>query len=307
MWVADMDFRSPEPVVQALIRRAEQGIFGYPTRPDSYYQAIIDWLKKRHGWETHRSWQILTPGVVPGLNLAIQAFTHPGEKVVIQPPVYHPFFSVVTNNGRQIVENPLINEDGYYRMDYENLDHVLADPRVRMLILCSPHNPVGRVWTYDELSRLGELCLKHNVLVVSDEIHSDLVYSWAKHTPFASISKEFADHSVTLLAPSKTFNVAGLSSSVAIIPDRHLNLRFCQVIENLGLSGSSIFGMTALEAAYRYGEEWLEQVLDYLEGNLDFLEQYIQTNPSRKSRCANPKALSWSGWTAMPWAWNVQR
>jgi cysteine-S-conjugate beta-lyase len=276
MWVADMDFRAPEPVIHALVQRAGEGIFGYPARSDNNYQAIIDWLKKRHGWDTHRSWQITTPGVVPGLNLAVLAYTQPGEKIVIQSPVYHPFAKVVLNNGRQMVENDLINENGFYRMDFEKLDQQLSDPRVRMLILCSPHNPVGRVWTPEELTRLGEICMRHGVLVISDEIHSDLVYSWAKHTPFASLSPEFAKNSVTLLAPSKTFNLAGLSTSVAIIPDQGLNARFCQVVENLGVGGNNVFGLTGLEVAYRSGEEWLQQLLVYLEGNLNFLEEYIQ-------------------------------
>lgn len=278
MWVADMDFRSPQPVIDALVRRAEHGIFGYPTRSDNYFQAIINWQKKRHGWETRRSWVITTPGVVPAISLAIQAFTQPGDKIVVQPPVYYPFFKLVSNTGRQIVENPLLESDGFYRMDYENLDTQLSDSRVGMMILCSPHNPVGRVWTREELTRLGQVCAKHEVLVVSDEIHSDLVFSWARHTPFAAISPEFEQNSVTLLAPSKTFNLAGLSTSIAIIPDDRLNSRFCHVIEAAGTGGSSIFGMTALEAAYTQGEEWLDQLLEYLEGNLIFLEQFFRSH-----------------------------
>ncbi len=294
MWVADMDFRAPQPVVDALVQRAQEGIFGYPTRCDNYYQALIDWLQKRHGWETQRTWQLTTPGVVPALNMAVLAYTQPGEKVVIQPPVYHPFARVALNNGRQVVENDLIEENGVYRMDFEKLDRQLADSRVRMLILCSPHNPVGRVWTREELTQLGEICLRHGVLVVSDEIHSDLVYSWAKHTPFASISPEFAKNSVTLLAPSKTFNLAGLSTSVAIAPDPALNARFCQVIENLGMGGSSVFGLTGLEAAYRYGEEWLDQLLTYLEGNLNFLEGYVrECIPAIKVRKPQGTYLVW--------------
>ena len=275
MWVADMDFRAPEPVIQALIARATQGIYGYAARPDSYHQAIIDWLKKRHGWETQRAWQITTPGVVPAVSVAILAYTQPGDKIIIQPPVYHPFFQMVLNNGRQIVENDLICEDGYYRMDFDLLEEQLADAHVRMLILCSPHNPVGRVWTRAELTRLGELCRAHNVLVVSDEIHCDLVYSWAKHVPMASISTELADNTVTLLAPSKTFNLAGLYTSAAVISNPVLNHRFCQMVENLGIGGGTVFGMAGLEAAYRYGEEWLDQLLSYLEENLSFLSEFI--------------------------------
>jgi len=294
MWVADMDFRSPEPVVQALIQRAQEGIYGYPTRPDAYYQAVVDWLKQRHGWETQRSWQVTTPGVVPGVILALLAFTQPGDKVIIQPPVYHPFFKVVLNNGRQIAENPLIEEDGDYRMDFVQLEQQLSDPRTRMLILCSPHNPVGRVWSHDELARLGELCLKHGVLVVSDEIHSDLVFSWAKHTPLASISDEIAANTVTLLAPSKTFNLAGLHTSVAILSNPVLFRRFSQTVENLGMGGNTVFGLTGLEVAYREGKEWLDQLLAYLEGNLEYLEQTIRTRiPKIKVRKPEGTYLVW--------------
>ncbi len=276
MWVADMDFRAPQPVIDALMQRAEHGIFGYAARPDNYYQAVIDWLKKRHGWETQRSWHITTPGVVPAISAAILAYTQPGEKIIIQSPVYHPFFKLVRNHGRQVVENTLLNADGYYTMDFAQLDRQLADPWVRMLILCSPHNPIGRVWTRDELAQLGQLCVKHGVLVVSDEIHADLVYSWApKHTPYASISAEMAASSVTLLAPSKTFNLAGLYTSVALVPDPRLFQRLSQIMETLGIGGSSVFGLAGLEAAYCHGEEWLDQLLAYIEGNLLFLEEYI--------------------------------
>jgi cystathionine beta-lyase len=233
--------------------------------------------------------------VVPALSAVILAYTQPGDKVVIQTPVYHPFYKLVKNHGRQVVENAMINTDGYYTMDFAQLDQQLADPRVKMLILCSPHNPVGRVWKREELEQLGSLCLKHNVLVVSDEIHSDLVFSWGpKHTPFASISSEFANHSVTLLAPSKTFNLAGLSTSVALVPDRYLFNRLSVTMENLAMGGSSVFGLTGLEAAYRYGEEWLEQLLQYLEGNLLYLESYIEKNiPQIKLRKPEGTYLVW--------------
>lgn len=285
MWVADMDFRAPEPVIQAMTARAEEGVYGYAIRPNSYYEAVIDWLQKRHGWQTQRGWQITTPGVVPAISVAIQAYTQPGDKIIIQSPVYHPFFKLILNNGRQVVENPLIQANGYYRMDFEALEILASDARTKMLILCSPHNPVGRVWSREELARLGQICLAHGVLVISDEIHSDLVYSWAKHTPLASISPEFAENTVTLLAPSKTFNIAGLHTSVAMISNSELNARFCQVIENLGIGGSSIFGMVGLEAAYRYGEEWLEQLLPYLEGNLNALVDFFSHRIPRIKVC----------------------
>jgi cystathionine beta-lyase len=276
MWVADMDFRSPEPVVRALVERAEHGVFGYTNRSESNFLSVIDWLKKRHGWETNQAWQVTTPGVVPGIIAALLAFTLPGDKVVIQPPVYYPFFKVVLNNGRQIVENNLIENHGYYTMDFDTLDQQLSDPRVRMMLLCSPHNPIGRVWTREELSRLGELCLRHGVLLVSDEIHSDLVFSWAKHTPVAMISPEVADDTIALLAPSKTFNLAGLHTSVVIIPNSTLRERYSQTVENLGIGGNTIFGLAALETAFREGEEWLIQLLAYLEKNMLFLEDFFR-------------------------------
>jgi cysteine-S-conjugate beta-lyase len=281
MWVADMDFRSPQPVVDALVSRAEHGVYGYPTRSSGYQQAIANWLQKRHGWQTHLAWQVATPGVVPGIAFAVQAFTLPGDKIIVQPPVYYPFARVITNNGRQVVENTLIEENGYYRMDFDALETQLADPRARMLVFCSPHNPVGRVWTRDELLRLGEMCLRHHVLVVSDEIHSDLVFSWAKHIPLAALSPEIAANTITLLAPSKTFNLAGLSTSVAIVSDNELRGRLNQMIENLAVGGGNIFGQLGCEIAYRDGEDWLNQALAYMEGNLACLAETIQTRIPR--------------------------
>ena len=289
-----MDFRSPEPVVQALVERANQGVFGYTTRSESYSLSIINWLKKRHNWETNRSWQVTTPGVVPGLIAALLAFTQPGDKVVIQPPVYPPFFKIILNNGRQVVENTLIENDGYYTMDFDLLEQQLSDPAVRMMILCSPHNPTGRVWSKDELTQLGQLCCLHKVLLVSDEIHSDLVFSWAKHTPIALISPEIAQNTISLFAPSKTFNLAGLHTSIVIIPNSELRSRYLQMIDNLGIGGSTVFGMLGLETAYREGEEWLSQLLTYLEGNMCFLESFIQSRiPQIRVRKPEGTYLVW--------------
>ena len=294
MWIADMDFRSPEPVVQALVERANQGVFGYTTRSESYSLSIINWLKKRHNWETNRSWQVTTPGVLPGLIAALLAFTQPGDKVVIQPPVYPPFFKIILNNGRQVVENTLIENDGYYTMDFDLLEQQLSDPAVRMMILCSPHNPTGRVWSKDELTQLGQLCCLHKVLLVSDEIHSDLVFSWAKHTPIALISPEIAQNTISLFAPSKTFNLAGLHTSIVIIPNSELRSRYLQMIDNLGIGGSTVFGMLGLETAYREGEEWLSQLLTYLEGNMCFLENFIQSRiPQIRVRKPEGTYLVW--------------
>ncbi|RFB15014.1 pyridoxal phosphate-dependent aminotransferase [Bacillus sp. HNG] len=277
MWVADMDFKSPQPVIEALKKRADHGIYGYTTRPDSYYEATVRWMKRRHKWTIEKDWITFTPGVVPALGIIVQSFTNPGDKIIIQQPVYYPFMSVIEKNGREIVNNPLRLENGRYYMDFEDLEKKI-DPSVKMIIISNPHNPVGRVWEKDELTKLEEICLKHNILVVSDEIHSDLVYEGNVHTPFASISDEFAGRSITCTAPSKTFNLAGLQTSNMIIPNQELRERFNKALEDRFIGMTNTFGVTALIAAYEEGEEWLDQLLVYLKGNLDFLNDYIKSN-----------------------------
>jgi len=279
-WVADMDFESPAPVVEALRARAAHGIFGYPIRPAACYDALIHWMRKRHDWAIKAEWLTYSPGVVPGLALAVHAYTQPGDKIIIQPPVYPPFFSVVKNNGRQVVLNPLKFVDGKFRMDLEHLEKQI-DARTKMIILCSPHNPVGRVWTRDELTQLGKLCLRKNILIVSDEIHCDLIFRGYKHIPLATISDKLAQNTITCVAPSKTFNIPGLYTAAAIIPNGHLRSQFNTVRENLGLEGANIFGIVGFEAAYRAGEEWLDQLLEYLQGNLEFLLNYFDKSVPR--------------------------
>ena len=275
LWIADMDFLSPPEVIEAIKRRAEHGVFGYSLKPDSFYTAIVDWMRKRHDWKIKKEWMLVTPGVVAGLSMAVLSYTEPGDEVIVQPPVYSPFFNVVKNNERRVVYNPLKLENGRYTMDFEDLESKFTS-RTKMLILCSPHNPTGRVWSEDELKKLGEICLDHNTLIVSDEIHSDLVYKGVKHTPIASISDEFAQNTVTFIAPSKTFNVAGLSTSIAIIPNPKLLESFNEVVEKMEAGYTNIFGIVAAEAAYKYGEEWLEEVLAYLRGNLGFLKDFLK-------------------------------
>ncbi len=275
MWIADMDFQAPPQVVQAIQQRAQHGIYGYPIRPASYYEAIIGWVRKRHGWEIKDEWIAHSPGVVTGLALAVHAFTQPGDKIIIQPPVYPPFFTIVQSNGRQLVLNPLRHENGYYRMDLDHLEKQI-DHRTRALILCSPHNPVGRVWTKEELIALGELCLRKNVLIFSDEIHSDLILREYHHTPLAMLSPELAEITITFIAPSKTFNLPGLYTAAAIIPNYRLHTQFTLTLENFGLKDSNIFGMVGLETAYRSGEEWLEALLDYLQGNLEYAIRFFR-------------------------------
>ncbi len=276
MWVADMDFMSPQPVVDALVERAKQGIYGYTSRPESYFESVARWMKKRHNWDAKTEWMIYTPGVVPALSFIINAFTYPGDKVLVQQPVYYPFFRVIEDNGRRIVNNPLIYKDGRYTMDFDDLEEKVKDRRIKLMFLCSPHNPVGRVWTKDELIRLGRICIDNNILVVSDEIHHDILYPGVKHIPFASISEEFALSSIICTAPSKTFNLAGLQTSTIIIPNTAYYDIYRNFIKRLQLLRNNAFGLVALEAAYTHGEEWLDQLLEYLDGNLRAFTEGIE-------------------------------
>ena len=277
-WVADMEFKVAEPIIDALRKRVEHGIYGYSMRPDSYYDAIIDWTKTRFGWEIKKEWIDVTPGIVPAVNYAIQTFCKPGEKVLIQQPVYYPFGQAIENNGVYIVNNPLVFNGESYDIDFDDFEEKAKDPKVTLFILCSPHNPVSRVWTKEELEKVGKICLDNNVLVVADEIHNDLIFSGAVHTMFASINKEFAANSITCTAPSKTFNLAGLQTSNIIIPNEKLRIKFQQTLERLAIGDQNPLSIVAVEAAYREGGEWLEQVLSYLEGNIDFINSYLEKN-----------------------------
>jgi cystathionine beta-lyase len=275
MWVADMDFPAPPAVIDAMKKRAEHGIFGYTTPSDSYFQAVEDWMRRRHGWEIDRKWIVTTPGVIPGLKAMVRTFSAKGEKVLIQPPVYHPFYHVIEDNERALATNPLIYENHTYTMDYADLEEKLADPLVKMAILCNPHNPIGRVWNKEELTRFGELCLAHDVLVASDEIHCDLLFKGVKFTPFATLGEAFAQNAIVCTAGSKTFNLAGLHHSNIIIPNPDLRKAFIEALERSSTFGSNLFGLAALEAAYNEGEEWLDQLLDYLDDSRQYLEETI--------------------------------
>jgi cystathionine beta-lyase len=273
MWVADMDFRSPEPVIGALKKVAERGIFGYTGAPDSYYDAVIAWMRRRHGWNIEREWFVLTPGVVPALRLLVKAFTQPGDEVVVQTPVYYPFFDAIKDNGCEILDNPLRLEGKQYIMDIADLERKIG-PRTKMIIVCSPHNPIGRVWTAQELKELGQLCLRHNILIVSDEIHGDLVHRGFTHTPLPMVSPEFVQKFVVCTAASKTFNLPGLKTSSIIIADKEKRDCFCAVMRSCGMGAPNMFGLAATEAAYRYGEPWLEELLDYLQGNVKLIMNF---------------------------------
>lgn len=275
MWVADMDFRSPEPVIEALKAVAERGIFGYNRVPDSYYEAVIGWMQRRHGWQIQRDWIVLTPGVVPAIRLLVKALTRPGDQVIVQTPVYYPFFDAIKGGECEIVENCLRLEGEQYAMDFDDLEAKMG-PRTKALILCSPHNPISRVWTAAELRRLGDICLRHGVTVISDEIHHDLVLPGFRHTPYYAVAPEFAASSVVCTAASKTFNLPGLRTSNVIIANPEMRKAFTAVMRNSGMGGPTMFGLAATEAAYRYGADWLDQLLAYLQGNVDFLREFVR-------------------------------
>lgn len=277
LWVADMDFESPPEVTAALVDRARHGIFGYTAASRGYLESFIAWFRKRHGWEIHPDWIHFSPGVVPALNLLIQTFSNPGDKIIIQQPVYYPFMSAIRNNDREIVNNPLVLDQGKYHMNLLDLEHKVRDNRTRMLILCSPHNPVGRVWRKEELSLLGDICVKYDVLVVSDEIHCDLTYPGIKHIPFASITDNYLMNSITCLSPSKTFNLAGLQTAGLIIQNPELQKKYKKTLECLGITWPNLFACEALTAAYMHGEQWLDAVIEYITGNLSFLRSFIET------------------------------
>lgn len=276
MWVADMDFPVPPFVSEAVRKRAAHPVYGYSIIPESYYQAVMDWQKRRHGWDIRKEWILFSPGVVTGLNVIVQALTDPGDKIIVQPPVYFPFFSCVEKNGRTLICNRLIEKDGVYSIDFEDLENKMKEG-ARMLILCSPHNPVSRCWTREELEWLGAKSLEHGVLVVSDEIHCDLVFEPYRHIPLAAISEETARNTITCIAPSKTFNLAGLYSSSVIIPDDSLRRRFKAAEEKVHLS-ANIFGITAAEAAYQEGDGWLGELMAYLKTNADLTRDFLAVN-----------------------------
>jgi cysteine-S-conjugate beta-lyase len=275
MWVADMDFPAPQPVLDALHSRIGHGIFGYPaSRRDAMLESVTGWLVRRHGWAVEPEWLATTSGVVSGIHLSVQSFTEPGDEVIIQPPVYHPFFDCVRNHGRILVENPLLPENGSYRFDLEDLERKARS--AKLLILCSPHNPVGRVWTREELEGVADIARRNKLLVVSDEIHGDLIFRPHRLIPFGSLANIPPEQVVTFAAPSKTFNLAGLAASIAIIPDPVLRQRFVSNQKTLGVGKSNFLGLVALEAAYRHGEPWLEELLTYLEENARHLAEYAR-------------------------------
>ena len=274
MWVADMDFRTAPAITEALRQRVEHGIFGYTRVPDAYYEAVVNWFARRHGWQMQQEWILYTISVVPALSATIKALTEPGDKVLMQTPVYNCFFSAIRNNGCEISDNRLIYENNTYRIDFEDLERKASDDKVKLMLLCNPHNPAGRVWTREELTRIGEICLRHGVAVVSDEIHCEFAYPGHAYTPFASISDDFLHRSVTCVSPSKAFNIAGLQIANIVCADEAVRQRINEVINLYEINNVNPFGVIATIAAYNEGESWLLQLLDYLRGNYECMRDY---------------------------------
>lgn len=276
LWVADMDFRTAPAIVDALRRRVDQGIFGYTLVGDSYYSAVTDWFAQRHGWSIDRDWIMYTSGVVPAISAVIKALTRPGDAVLTLTPVYNCFFSSIRNNGCATVESELAYDGHTYAIDFDDLERKAADPRVKLLLFCNPHNPTGRVWTREELTRVGEICLRNGVIVVSDEIHCELVFPGHRYTPFASISEEFLANSVTCISPSKAFNIAGLQIANIVCADAGRRRKIDRAINDNEVCDVNPFGVIASEAAYREGAPWLEALLAYLYGNYNYMKAYCR-------------------------------
>lgn len=278
LWVADMDFETSSYIEDALAERVQEGIFGYSDVQTPYFEIIRDWMIRHHDWEPQEKWLIKTPGVVFALAMAVKAYTDPGDKVLLQQPVYYPFSEVITDNGREVVSNDLVlTEDGTYKIDFADFEQKIIVNGIKLFLLCSPHNPVGRVWTKEELEKIGDICVKHGVTVVSDEIHNDFIWE-GTHTVFAGIKKEFADISVTCTSPSKTFNLASMLISNIFIPNQILRRKFRKEMDRAGISQLSVLGLVATEAAYAHGDEWYAAMKNYVRDNIAFARAYVEEN-----------------------------
>ena len=278
LWVADMDFETSSYIEDALTERVKEGIFGYSDVQTPYFEIIRDWMIRHHDWEPQEKWLIKTPGVVFALAMAVKAYTDPGDKVLLQQPVYYPFSEVITDNGREVVSNDLVlTEEGTYKIDFADFEQKIIANGIKLFLLCSPHNPVGRVWTREELETIGDICVKHGVTVVSDEIHNDFIWE-GTHTVFAGIKKEFADISVTCTSPSKTFNLASMLISNIFIPDQILRRKFRKEMDRAGISQLSVLGLVATEAAYAHGDEWYVAMKNYVRDNIAFARAYVEEN-----------------------------
>lgn len=292
MWVADMDFETPDFIVEAVKKRAEHPVYGYTIRDDEYHQSIIDWVKTRHRWDIEKEWISFSPGVVPAVNFAILAYSNPGEGVMVQPPVYFPFFEAIQTNQRQLIENRLCLNNGRYEIDFQDLEKKAKNAKI--LLLSNPHNPTGRCFTRDELQKIGEICLRNHLTIVSDEIHNDLILPGNRHIPMAGISPEIADITITCIAPSKTFNMAGLSTSSVIISNKQLREAFQFILKRFHMIGGNLFGYAASTAGYRHGAPWVDQLMQYVQHNFDYLDDFLRSElPHIKLIRAEGTYLAW--------------
>ena len=299
LWVADMDFRTPDFIIDAINNRCKHPILGYTVPDEEYFNSIIRWIDVRHGWKLERNWLGFLPGIVPGLAFAVNALTQTGDQIIIQPPVYPPFIQVPSKNGRELIYNPLKVVEGRFEMDLKDLEYKITD-RTRMFILCNPHNPGGRTWDADTLIKVAEICHKHGVLVVSDEIHSDMALPGNVHTPFASVSELAEQNSITYMAPSKTFNMAGLVSSSYIIPNSEIRKKFSDFMDNSELANGNIFAYVAAQAAYEKGTEWLSEMISYIQGNVDYIVEFLEKNvPQIKPMIPQASFLIWLDCTGL--------
>jgi cystathionine beta-lyase len=277
LWVADMDFRTPDFIIDAIQKRLEHPILGYSMPPKNFYSLLIQWVAEHHNWDLKREWVGFLPGIVPGLSFAVQCFTEPGDEIIVQSPVYYPFFNVIEKNHRVLINNQLTEQAGKYEMNFVDLESKITS-KTKMLILCNPHNPGGRVWSKETLIQLDKICSKHNILIVSDEIHADMVFSNFKHTPYASISDTASANTVTFMAPSKVFNMPGLISSSFIIPNAILREKFIDFLEASEMGGGNLLAYVATVAAYEKGESWRQQMLNYVQENVNYVVDYLANN-----------------------------
>lgn len=292
LWVADMDFRTAQPIIDACKKKAEEGIWGYTSRPASYFEAVQQWEKKRNNWDVDTALMSWSLGVVPAMSAMIKIFSEEGDKILIQTPVYSEFYDITEAWNREVVENRLVERDGTWAIDFEDFEAKVKECKI--FLLCNPHNPLGIVWNPEDLKRMADICMANNVLLVSDEIHSDLIFHGKKHTPTATLSKEIGESIITCVSLTKTFNLAGLQASTTIFPNQELKQAFDKFWANMDIHRNNAFSSVAMEAAYREGEEWLEQVLEYISGNFDFIKSYCEANiPKIKPNLPDATYLVW--------------
>lgn len=292
LWVADMDFKTAQPIIDACRKKAEEGIWGYTSRPDSYFEAVKNWEKRRNDWDVDPALMSWSLGVVPALSALIQIFSEEGDKILIQTPVYSEFYDITEASGRVVLENQLVEKDGSWGIDFEAFEKLVKE--VKIFLLCNPHNPLGIVWKPEDLRRMAEICIANNVLLISDEIHSDLIFHGKKHTPVARLSEQIASKIITCVSATKTFNLAGLQASTTIFPNLEMKQKFDRFWMNMDIHRNNAFSSVAMEAAYNEGEEWLEQLLHYIAGNFDFIKEYCEVNiPKIKPNLPDATYLVW--------------